>query len=324
MKNCESHWSKKQVLQKQSLQTQGELFLPSVTKALSKLGYLNPVHQRLSKQVDIETYQGLTRATNNKLNPLMIKWEISADIYYELTSLGQEIKALKTLNSSQIKAQNFINISPKLLADKSLIITVLNKNYQLTLLVMPYYSQGSLTEYLKQSLTDKQKQQLIFKVAQLISNLHSYGWLHNDVKPSNILINDDHSLVLTDFALAGLIDSGSKNQQKAINSAGTPAYLAPERWQGQDATVQSDIYAFGVMMYEILVGARPFTIDSPSSNSLKDWAIQHCQQSIAKLPAQYSHYQHIVDKALVKRIKNRYQNLRECLEALERCSAIGL
>ena len=169
MKNGESHWSKKQVLQKQALQTQGELFLPSVTEALSKLGYLNPVHQRLSKQVDVETYQGLTRATNNKLDPLMIKWEISADIYCDLTSLGQEIKAHKTLNSSQIKAQNFINISPQILADKSLIITVLNKNYQLTLLVMPYCTQGSLAEYLKQSLTDKQKQQLIFKVAQLIS-----------------------------------------------------------------------------------------------------------------------------------------------------------
>ncbi len=318
MKNGESHWSKKQVLQKQALQTQGELFLPSVTKALSKLGYLNPVHQRLSKQVGVEqTYQGLTRATNNKLDLLMIKWEISADIYYDLTSLGQEIKVHKALNISQIKAQNFINISPQILADKSLIITVLNKNYQLTLLVMPYYSQGSLAEYLKQLLTDKQKQQLIFKVAQLISNLHSYGWLHNDIKPSNILVNDDHSLVLTDFALAELINSGSEDQRKAKNSAGTPAYLAPERWQGQGATIQSDIYAFGIMMYEILVGARPFTIDSPSSNSLKDWAIQHCQQSIVKLPDQHSHYQHIVDKALAKFPQNRYQNMRELVVDLQ-------
>ena len=235
----------------------------------------------------------------------MIKWEISADIYYDLTSLGQEIKVHKALNISQIKAQNFINISPQILADKSLIITVLNKNYQLTLLVMPYCTQGSLAEYLKQLLTDKQKQQLIFKVAQLISNLHSYGWLHNDIKPSNILVNDDHSLVLTDFALAELINSGSEDQRKAKNSAGTPAYLAPERWQGQGATIQSDIYAFGIMMYEILVGARPFTIDSPSSNSLKDWAIQHCQQSIVKLPDQHSHYQHIVDKALAKFPQNR-------------------
>lgn len=313
MPNNASHLADKQALQRQN-----ELFLPLVTKALSKLGYLNLVHQRLSKQTGIEPiYQGLTRATDNKLEPLMIKWEISADIYYDLTSLGQEIKVLKSLNSLQCKAQNSINISPIILADNYSIITLLNKKYQLTLLVMPYYSKGSLAKYLKQSLTDDQKHQLIIKAAELIKSLHAKGWLHNDIKPSNILINEEHDLLLTDFALAEPIKDSDKDKINAKNSAGTPAYLAPERWQGQGTSMQSNVYAFGIMLYEILVGERPYAIESSSNEPLRDWALQHCQQPIPKLPSEHSRYQVTIDKALAKRVEERYLDMEGVLEGLE-------
>ena len=192
-------------------------------------------------------------------------------------------------------------------------------------LVMPYYESGSLAKLLNHhvSLTDKQKHDLIKESAHLICNLHNAGWLHNDIKPSNILLSDNltsHAdsdcivpdLLLTDFALAQRND-----RPNAINfSGGTPAYLAPERWQEQRATIQSDIYAFGIMMVEILVGKRPFNIDPQSNQSMTDWAIQHCQQSIPKLPLEYVRYQSIVDKALAKRIEKRYQSMDEVIANL--------
>lgn len=322
MNNTDSHSSKKQ-----ALQIEAERLLPSITKTLAKLGYQNVVHQRISQHnIDAIAYQGLTRATDDNFGQVMIKWEISADIYYDLMSLGHEIKVLKALDSFQVKAQSFTNIAPQILANKSSIINISEKAYQLTVVVMPYFVQGSLAKHLKQSLTDKQKQQLIVQVAKIISNLHKKRWLHNDIKPSNILVNSNSSttindescrLLLIDFSLATRIDN-SVNQKVTFNSAGTPAYLAPERWQGQDATQQSDIYAFGIMMYQILLGKRPFGISSHSHEKLREWAIQHCQTPIPTLPKQYQHYQYLINKTLAKRIENRYQSMDEVLVDLKK------
>ena len=188
---------------------------------------------------------------------------------------------------------------------------------------MHYYPYGSLATQLNvrnhSLLSLQRKHQFIVQSAQLIANLHNAGWLHNDIKPSNILLDgfmpnhaDNRSIIpnllLTDFALAEPI-----SKSVGASLAGTPAYLAPERWQGQGATVQSDIYAFGVMITEILVGERPFNTDSLNDEPLREWAIQHCQQTTPTLPLEYSRYQGIVDKVLAKQVQKRYQSMKEVL-----------
>ena len=324
MKNSANHYPTKQALQSQATQ-----LLPLLTATLLKLNYKDIIHQRISQQNT--TYQGLTRATDDKFGQVMIKWEISADIYYDLTSLGREIKVLKALNSYQLKAQSFINIAPQMLVNKSAIVNISEKAYQLTILVMPYYPQGSLAQYLKQSLTIEQKHQLITQAAYLISHLHQQGWLHNDIKSSNFLIgaepanksdtiNLTRDLLLTDFALAQRTDSArnQNNSNANVNAAGTPAYLAPERWQGQATTEQSDIYAFGIMLCQILTGDRPFRVEKQSSDLLQQWATQHCQQPIPKLPNEYQDYQMIINKALAKRIENRYKHMSDVIADLDK------
>ncbi len=313
MKTSESHGSKKQALQRQA-----EQLLPSITAALSKLGYQAIAHQRISQQ-NSETiiYQGLSRATHEQFGEVMIKWQIIADNSPNLILLEHEVAVLKALNKSENTQTNAV--APSLLAFESLYLKQLEQEPLLTLLVIPHYSQGSLAKYLKQPLTNEQKYQFIVQSAQLIANLHNSGWLHNDIKPSNILFINADSLLLTDFALAESIDRDNEDQVKVEYSAGTPAYLAPERWQGQGATMQSDIYAFGIMMYEVLVGERPFKVAVSSSEpkvAMKEWAIQHCQQSIAKLPMPYDHYQVIINKALAKRVESRYLNMHEVLNGL--------
>ncbi|MGM8871677.1 serine/threonine protein kinase [Psychrobacter sp. 2Y5] len=317
MKNQESHGSKKQ-----GLQGQAAKLLPTITHELAQLGYLDIVHQRLSQQNDsAKTYQGLSRAVHQQFNEVMIKWQLSTDILLDSTSLNHEIGVLRILNSLQSSNEtaNENAIAPPILAYEILSLNILQQKQWLTLLAMPYYLQGSLAQHLKQSLTLQQKHQLIVQAAKTIDSLHQAGWLHNDIKPSNLLINNDEelSLLLTDFALAQPIDNSPKNNMQAKNSAGTPAYLAPERWQGQGGAVQSDIYAFGVLMYEILAGARPYAIESSTSEPLKDWAIQHCQQSVPKLPSQYNNYHDVVMKAMAKRVGQRYFNMDEVLKDLE-------
>lgn len=309
--------------QKQALQMRTQYLLPQVTQALSALAYSDIMHQRISYQTDAGLHQGLTQAWHPQFGLVMIKWQSAVDADKPNTGLQREVEVLKAL---QPPNRANTKIAPPLLAYESLSTNnfppkILNANQQLMLLVMPYYLQGSLAGHIKQPLSAYQKHQLIVSSAELITNLHQAGFLHNDIKPSNFLLQEDLTLILTDFALAEQIDSRDHHNNKKANvdsNAGTPAYLAPERWQGQGAAVQSDIYAFGVMMYEVLVGKRPFAVDSKTNEQLREWASQHCQQPVQELPIQYAEYQAIIDKALAKLVERRYQTMKDVLEDLEK------
>ena len=328
----------KHVSTEQALEMQAQQILPVLTTLFSSLHYSKIAHQRLSQQSDSgeANYQGLTRGQHAQFGQVMIKWQLSADSNKKSADLAYEADVLKSINIS-ISENSLPAIAPPILAYDNVTIQILKPSSQLIVLVMPYYPNGSLAIQLNSQnhsrLTDIQKHHLIKQSAHLVTNLHNIGWLHNDIKPSNILLDgfmpnhaDNSSiaadLLLIDFALAEAInDDIAQNSDKnstGDSAAGTPAYLAPERWQGQGATLQSDIYAFGIMMYEILTGERPFKIDNPSGEPLREWAIQHCQQPIPTLPLEYSRYQSIINKALAKRVERRYQSMEEIVVDLER------
>ena len=334
MKNSASIPSTIQAGAKQALQRQAQQILPVLTGLFLDWHYSEIAHQRISQQIHNSeinnseiNYQGLTRGQHPKFGQVMIKWQLSTDANQNSADLIHEASILKSINSlssNQNSLQSSLTaIAPPILAYDNLRVQILAQSLPLTILVMPYYLNGSLATQLNvrnhSLLTLQRKHQFIVQSAQLIANLHNAGWLHNDIKPSNILLDGfmpnhaDNSgiipnLLLTDFALAEPI-----SKSVGASLAGTPAYLAPERWQGQGATVQSDIYAFGVMITEILVGARPFNIDSLNDEPLREWAIQHCQQTIPTLPLEYSRYQGIVDKVLAKQVHKRYQSMKEVL-----------
>lgn len=303
----------------QALQRQAQHLLPPIAHVLAKLGYQKITPQRISQHNDDNevNYQGLTHARCKSFGQVMIKWQLSLNPQNS-APLNHEIRVLKALNEWQNNQNN--TIAPSLLAYNSITITALDQPQELILLVMPYYQTGSLAQVLKQTLNEQQKHTLIMQAAQMIDNLHQSGWIHGDIKLSNFLIEDNLSPLLTDFALARRIDNGFDNNfnEGRENSAGTPAYLAPECWQGQGATVQSDIYAFGIMMYEILMGKRPFAINLQSDDPLQDWALQHYQQPVPALSKQYAHYQMIIDKALAKRVEQRYGSMEEVLRDFKR------
>ncbi|MEC5210106.1 serine/threonine-protein kinase [Psychrobacter sp. PL15] len=357
MTNNASNWPKTSAIT-QALRAQASQLLPVLTAMLSTLEYKVISHQRISQQRNSNTtsYYGLTGAQHPQFGSVMIKWELSPDTNPDAANhnafndnapnhnvsndsrfnLSHDVAVLHDLKQSQsTKAQNnttpILAIAPPILAYDTLRTKISEQNQQFTMLVMPYYSMGSLAHYLHQPLTDTQKHQLIVRVAHLIADLHSSGWLHNDIKPSNILLDDflvnnaDYSSItprclLTDFALAerlGQDFNDCVDQKCATNTAGTPAYLAPERWQAHAASQQSDIYAFGIMVYEILVGARPFKLAAQSNDPLKEWAIQHCQKPIPVLPAEYSHYQQVINKAFAKRVEKRYKSMEAVWRDLE-------
>ena len=313
---------------KQALRTQAQQILPALTIFFSNLNYSEISPQRLSQQSNGSEldYQGLTRAQHLQFGQVMIKWQLCADNNQNSADLTYEANVLTSINSLSKNQNSFTAIAPPLLAYENITLQILGRQ-QLTVLVMPYYPNGSLANQLSAQkhllLTEMQKHQFIVQSAYLIYHLHQVGWLHNDIKPSNILLegfltnNADNSRITFDFLLTDFALARALHKPSSASSAGTPAYLAPERWQGQRATVQSDIYAFGIMMYEILVGERPFNLDSKNDEWLREWATRHCQHPIPILHLEYRHYQCIADKALAKRMDKRYQNMQEVLSDLE-------
>ncbi|MFL5955369.1 MAG: serine/threonine-protein kinase [Gaiellaceae bacterium] len=124
-------------------------------------------------------------------------------------------------------------------------------------LVLPLYA-GTLAERVRShgALPVAEVVALAAEVAQGLDALHERGVLHRDVKPSNVLLDDAGSAALSDFGLARGADSTQLTRDGQL--VGTAHYLAPELIEGAPATVASDVYAFGCLLYECLTGAPPF------------------------------------------------------------------
>jgi serine/threonine protein kinase len=102
---------------------------------------------------------------------------------------------------------------------------------------------------------------------------HAAGVLHRDVKPGNVLLTADGRAKVADFGIAKTAEAATRGDLTGAGSLlGTPAYLAPERIDGQPATSRSDLYAVGVVLYEALTGRRPFAGDTPVATA---YNVQH-------------------------------------------------
>ena len=106
------------------------------------------------------------------------------------------------------------------------------------------------------------------QIADALREAHMSGIVHRDLKPSNILLRSDNSPVLTDLGIA--LSGNTPRLTQTNKMMGTPDYMSPEQAQGGDLDGRSDIYSFGIMLYELLCGRRPFGNESP-------WMIIHKQ-----------------------------------------------
>ncbi len=130
-------------------------------------------------------------------------------------------------------------------------------------LVMEFIAGEPLSRLLRRvgRLTPETTMDLIAQAAEALQAAHDRGIVHRDVKPANLLVRTDGSLVLTDF---GIARSDGATVLTATNAVmGTPTYLAPEQVLGHPATPVSDVYALGLVAYECLAGRRPFEGESP-------------------------------------------------------------
>ena len=134
-------------------------------------------------------------------------------------------------------------------------------------IVMPFF-EATLQDRLKSSpMTALEGAKLSEQISAALENAHQHGIVHRDVKPSNILLDDDGKAYLSDFGFAHWHESEESLTGSAL--IGTPAYMYPEQCMGGEIDARSDQYSFAVVMYQIATGKLPFDGDTPLAVAMK-------------------------------------------------------
>ena len=164
---------------------------------------------------------------------------------------------------------------------------------------------------------------VIRKIADAIAYCHENNVIHRDLKPENILITPEGEPVIIDFGLALTKTAMRVTYSNLSSAAGTPEYMAPEQVEGQRGDQRTDLYALGIMFYELLDGKPPFTGDTPLAIMA-----QHTQSPIPRLdrvrPTVSPQLAAIVARCLQRNPDDRYPDLRAFITALDHPEAADL
>jgi serine/threonine protein kinase len=131
-------------------------------------------------------------------------------------------------------------------------------------IAMEFFAQGSLQEKLSADgcPTIAESVDLMRQVAEGLDHAHERQVVHRDIKPSNILLTGEGEAVITDFGIVKMLE-GSRLTQTGSAGMGTAEYMSPEQSQGEPVDARADLYSLGVVLFELLTGALPFTGDNP-------------------------------------------------------------
>jgi serine/threonine protein kinase len=191
----------------------------------------------------------------------------------------------------------------------------INESDENPFIAMAYYAGGTLREKMAQNdLTIAQVINIVCCIARGLQKSHSKDIVHRDIKPANILFSEDGEPKIIDFGLAKMM-SGSVLTRTGT-TVGTIAYMSPEQTQGTKIDQSTDIWALGVILYEMLAGERPFK--GEYEQAVMYSIINEEPEFISKIRSDIPYtLDKIVNKALDKNPDKRFQSMDEMCEALE-------
>ena len=183
-------------------------------------------------------------------------------------------------------------------------------------IVMEYVDGETLGQKIKSGqMPLKSVTSYAMQIAEALQEAHSNGIIHRDIKSENIMVNSKNQIKVMDFGLAKL--KGSLKLTKTTSTAGTLSYMAPEQIQGGDIDARSDIFSFGVVLYEMLTSHLPFRGDYESAMMYS--ILNEEPESIQKYRSDLSsEYMHILNRSLEKDPEDRYQNAHDIAIDLKR------
>ncbi len=186
-------------------------------------------------------------------------------------------------------------------------------------IVMQYVNGSTLASLIHDGLDGPRMADVLDQLAAGLDYAHARKIVHRDVKPQNVLVDEDGRAVLADFGLARLME-GTQRLTMVGGVVGTPEYMSPEQAAGHRVDHRTDLYALGIILYEVLAGERPFTAETPLGVLMK-----HLQEppSLARLTLHGapSAVQPVLERALAKDPDQRFQSAGELARAFR--AAIG-
>ena len=184
-------------------------------------------------------------------------------------------------------------------------------------IVMRFMSGGSLSDRIKQGpIAPPEASQIITRLAPALDAAHARGIIHRDLKPGNVLFDQYGNAFLSDFGIARM--AGSPGSATLTQGAilGTPAYMSPEQIQGEEIDGRSDLYALGVIIYEMLTGFQPYQSETPGKVMMMH--ILEPVPQITKVKSDVSPaVDAVIEKSMAKDPNQRFSTAAETAAALE-------
>ena len=160
-------------------------------------------------------------------------------------------------------------------------------------------------------------------ICEALEHVHAHGVVHRDLKPENIMVSDDDEIHLIDFGIAASAGARRLTFAHFSQSMGTPDYISPEQVRGKRGDARSDLYALGVMLYEMLTGTVPFTGPNPFA-VMNDRLLNQPVPPRELEPSITPQLQEILYRALEREPKNRYASAREMAHDLLHQDEVGI
>ncbi len=248
-----------------------------------------------------------------------------ADVYVAMDTLLNREVAIKVLRGelssdpvALLRFQREAQASCALIHPNIVEIYDVGEDSGSHFLVMEYIRGKTLKQliHLRGALAIDEAVAIMKQLVSATHEAHKRGIIHRDIKPQNVLVKDDGTIKMVDFGIALAHDALQLTQSDSV--MGSVHYLAPELAKGEQASTQSDIYALGIVFFELLSGQVPFTADQPVQVALK-----HIREEIPSVKAMIvdvpQSVENIILKATAKKKEYRYSSALEMHQDLSTC-----
>lgn len=174
-------------------------------------------------------------------------------------------------------------------------------------ITMEYFTHGDIRQRMARGMSPFDALAVVLQVALALSQIHALGIVHRDVKPDNLMLRADGSVALIDFGVAKHAKQLEHTQHGQI--VGSPYYMSPEQAAGQPVSPASDMYALGVIFFEMIAGYRPFVAEQ-----LEVLLYKHIHTPAPRLEAKYFEFQEMMDLAMHKDPLQRFSSAQSLVE----------